>query len=94
MSLVPLSSLNKNESGIIRAIDESTLPFKIYLHPGELETRILEMGIIEGARVEVLHFGLWNKDPIAIRINNNTSIVALRRNEASIIMLEKEKLSS
>jgi ferrous iron transport protein A len=90
MSLVSLASLNKNETGIIRAIDESQLPFKTYLKAGELETRLLEMGLIEEARIEVLHFGLWNKDPIAVRINNNTSIVALRRNEASIIMIEKE----
>ena len=89
MQLVSLSTLNKNEHGIIRSIDESTLPFKTYLEYGELETRILEMGIIEGSTVKIMHFGTWNKDPIAIRINNNTSTIALRRNEASIIMVEK-----
>ena len=89
MQLVSLASLNKNERGIIRAIDEKLLPYKTYLNYGELETRILEMGIIEGSNVEIMHFGVWNKDPIAIRINNNTSTIALRRNEASIIMVEK-----
>jgi len=89
MQLVSLSTLNKHECGIIRAIDENNLPFKTCLEVGELETRILEMGIIEGSRVQIMHFGIWNKDPIAIRINNNTSTIALRRNEAAIIMVEK-----
>ncbi len=89
MQLVSLATLAKNECGIIRAIDERILPFKTYLGDGELETRILEMGIIEGSQVKIMHFGVWNKDPIAIRIDNNTSTIALRRNEASIIMVEK-----
>ena len=38
----------------------------------------------------VLEFKATNADqPIAVRINNSNSIIALRKNEASAILLEK-----
>ena len=46
----------------------------------ELESRLIELGFIEGAYVEVLHEGPFGHDPIAVRINNAT--IALRRREA------------
>ncbi|MFC4443380.1 FeoA family protein [Caulobacter henricii] len=49
----------------------------------ELERRLLEMGFVEGARVEVLHEGLFGRDPIAVRVDD--SRVALRRREASAV---------
>ncbi len=54
--------------------------------PGELERRLLEIGFVEGAAVEIVHEGLFGRDPIAIRINE--TIVALRRREASAILAE------
>jgi ferrous iron transport protein A len=56
------------------------------LPPGELERRLLEIGFVEGAAVEIVHEGLFGRDPIAIRINE--TIVALRRREASAILAE------
>lgn len=84
-----LSSFKKNESGIVRRIDEAQLTDKSGLVIGDLEARLLEMGFIEGAMLKVLHLGAWGGDPIAVRINNSNSIIALRRNEASAIFLEK-----
>jgi ferrous iron transport protein A len=49
----------------------------------ELEQRLLELGFVEGAEVEVLHEGPLGRDPIAVRVNGNT--IALRRREAMAI---------
>lgn len=56
------------------------------LLPAELESRLVEMGFVEGARVEILHEGIFGKDPIAVRIDNAT--VAIRRREAMAIMVD------
>lgn len=56
--------------------------------PGsDLERGLLEMGFIEGAKVEVLHHGLVQRDPVAVRINHSMT-VALRRSEAQAILVE------
>lgn len=89
MILVSLAVLKKNEIGILRQIDETKLLKKVGLTSGEVEARLLEMGFIEGAKIKVLHLGAWGRDPIAVRINNSNSVIALRRNEASTILLEK-----
>ena len=51
----------------------------------ELEMRLIEIGFVEGARVEILHEGVFGRDPIAVRINEST--IALRRREAMAIMV-------
>jgi ferrous iron transport protein A len=56
------------------------------LPPAELESRLVEMGFVEGARVEILHEGVFGKDPIAVRVDNAT--VAIRRREAMAIMVD------
>ena len=58
------------------------------LPAAELERRLIELGFVEGARVEVLQEGLFGRDPIAIRVNEAT--VALRRREAASILVEPE----
>ncbi len=52
----------------------------------ELERRLLEMGFVEGARVEILHEGLIGRDPIAVRLDDMR--VALRRREARCVLVE------
>ena len=52
----------------------------------EIERRLLELGFVEGARVEILHEGLFGRDPIAVRVDSAT--IALRRREASAILVE------
>lgn len=51
----------------------------------ELEHRLLELGFVEGATVEIRHQGLFRADPIAVRINGAT--IALRRREARAIRI-------
>jgi ferrous iron transport protein A len=55
------------------------------LPPEELERRLIELGFIEGATVEILHEGFIGRDPIAVRVDNNT--IALRRREAMAILV-------
>ena len=56
------------------------------LPPAELESRLLEMGFVEGASVEILHEGMFGRDPIAVRVDNAT--VAIRRREAMAIQVD------
>ena len=67
--------------GCICAVDASAWTGP--LPPAELERRLLEMGFIEGACVEIRHQGLFRRDPIAVRVNGAT--MALRRREAMAI---------
>ncbi|HTR88156.1 MAG TPA: FeoA family protein [Reyranella sp.] len=55
------------------------------LPASELERRLLELGFVEGAEVELLHQGLFRGDPIAVRVAAAT--IALRRREAMAIMV-------
>jgi Fe2+ transport system protein FeoA len=55
----------------------------------ELERRLIELGFVEGARVELLHEGLFGRDPIAVRVNEAT--VALRRWGAASILVEPDR---
>ena len=52
----------------------------------DIERGLLEMGFVEGARIEVLHRGWLNRDPLAVRINQ-TMTVALRRCEANAVLI-------
>ena len=57
------------------------------LSPYELERRLIEMGLVEGARIEVLHEGFPRRDPIAVRVADHT--VALRRAEADAVLVRR-----
>jgi ferrous iron transport protein A len=58
----------------------------------ELERRLLEIGFVEGARIEILHEGLIGGDPIAIRVDDMS--VALRRHEANAILVSAPMATS
>ena len=55
------------------------------LSDDELESRLIELGFVEGARVEILHEGILGRDPIAVRVDNVT--IAIRRREAMAIIV-------
>ena len=59
-------------------------------HAIELERRLLELGFVEGARVEMLHEGLFGRDPIALKVDDMR--VALRRHEAASLSLRLESV--
>ncbi len=68
--------------GRIRAVQ----PLAGSLPAEEMERRLLELGFVEGATVELLHQGLFGADPIAVRVDGVT--IALRRREAAAVLLE------
>ena len=76
-----LGLAERGMSGTIGGID--TRRVETALSPAELESRLLELGFVEGARVEILHQGMVGRDPIAVRVDNIT--VAIRRREAMAI---------
>lgn len=82
---LPLGKANKGFCGRIAAV-------RVPPHGGaglpqsELESRLIELGFVEGARVEILHEGTFGRDPIAVRVNDAT--IALRRREAMAILVD------
>jgi ferrous iron transport protein A len=84
---VPLGAATVGTAGRIRAVRVASDDHG--LSAGELERRLIELGFVEGAHVEILHQGLFGRDPIAVRINEAT--VALRRREAASILIAPER---
>ena len=81
---IRLSSLGKNMRAEIVGLDETGVATP--LPAGELERRLIEMGLVEGAMLEVLHEGFPRRDPMAVRVNDHT--VALRRAEANAVIVQ------
>ena len=80
---VSLGSARKGFRGRVEAID--TAGIDCGLSPAEIERRLIEIGFMEGARVEIIHEGAFGRDPIAVRVENIT--IALRRREAMAIFV-------
>jgi ferrous iron transport protein A len=80
---VPLGLAKRGYSGVIHhlAADKANSA----LSSIELESRLIELGFVEGAKVEVLHEGIVGRDPIAVRVENVT--VAVRRREAMAVIV-------
>ena len=80
---IPLGSAKRGYSGVIHhlAADQADSA----LSPIELESRLIELGFVEGAKVELLHEGVVGGDPIAVRIENIT--IAVRRREAMAVIV-------
>ena len=76
--------------GQITALDMTRAP-AAGLPAAELERRLLELGFVEGAAVELLHQGLFGGDPIAVRVAATT--IALRRSEAMAVVVSQQDLS-
>lgn len=80
---LPLGLARRGYRGTIRQLvgrkADSSLPDE------ELESRLIELGFVEGAQIEVLHEGIVGHDPIAVRVENVT--VAIRRREAMAIIV-------
>lgn len=51
----------------------------------ELERRLLEIGFVEGASIEIIHEGFIRRDPIAVKLDDMR--VALRRRDAEAILV-------
>lgn len=80
---MPLGLALRGYTGVIQHL--STKDTDSALSDIELESRLIELGFVEGARVEVLHEGLVGRDPIAVRVDSIT--IAVRRREAMAIIV-------
>ncbi|AMN44827.1 FeoA family protein [Rhodoplanes sp. Z2-YC6860] len=80
---IPLGLASRGFRGVIDAIEVTDSANGV--PAAELERRLLELGFVEGAHVQVLHEGPLGRDPIAVRVDNNT--IALRRREAMAILV-------
>jgi ferrous iron transport protein A len=80
---MPLGLASRGYSGVIQHLDAGAAGSA--LADAELESRLIELGFVEGARVEVLHEGIVGRDPIAVRVENVT--IAVRRREAMAVIV-------
>ena len=80
---MPLGLAKRGYCGVIQHL--ATSDDGSALSAIELESRLIELGFVEGARVEVLHEGIVGRDPIAVRVENIT--IAVRRREAMAIIV-------
>jgi ferrous iron transport protein A len=79
----PLGLARRGFSGVIQSLSAGNSGSA--LSDIELESRLMELGFVEGARVEILHEGVVGGDPIAVRVENVT--IAVRRREAMAIIV-------
>ena len=80
---MPLGLASRGYCGVIQHLNAGSAGSA--LADVELESRLIELGFVEGARVEVLHEGIVGRDPIAVRVENVT--IAVRRREAMAIIV-------
>ena len=85
-NLVSLADGRRGFCGVIADVQASATVGG--LPASELERRLLEMGFVEGARVEILHEGFIGRDPICIRLDDMR--VALRRRDASGVLVRAD----
>jgi ferrous iron transport protein A len=87
LATIALGTVGVGFRGRIRALDMQQAEGAGLPGP-ELERRLIELGFVEGATVELLHQGLFGGDPIAVRVAATT--IALRRREAMAVMVSHE----
>jgi len=80
---LPLGLAKRGYAGVIQHLAAGDVGSA--LGDVELESRLIELGFVEGAHVEVLHEGIVGGDPIAVRVQNIT--IAIRRREAMAIIV-------
>ena len=85
--LPDLIALSEVRPGLCGRIVEIRIPASgsFGVEAEELERRLLEIGFTEGARIEVLHEGLFGRDPIVALVDGTR--IALRRREARVILI-------
>ncbi|MFJ6024433.1 ferrous iron transport protein A [Brevundimonas sp. NPDC092305] len=79
---VSLSQFRPGDRGVIVKVGEHCHHQD---HGVELERRLIELGFVEGARIELLHEGLFGRDPMALKVDDMR--VALRRHEAASLIV-------
>ena len=79
-----LGELKKGQTGTIVSVHGNpSIPADLVMIQ-----RLLEMGLLEGATVELVHEAPFGGDPVAVRVRG--SLVALRRQEANHVEVTHE----
>ena len=84
-----LADVRRGARGEVVAVSPESMAGVPEAERAELERRLLEIGFVEGARIEVLHEGFIGRDPIAVRLDDMR--VALRRREAQGVLVRLDK---
>ena len=84
-----LADVRRGVRGEVLAVSRETMAGVPQAEREELERRLLEIGFVEGARIEILHEGFIGRDPIAVRLDDMR--VALRRREAQGVLVRLDK---
>ena len=84
-AVVRLSDARRGDRGVVLQVTSQVEEAVDGLEQAELERRLLEIGFVEGARIELLHEGFIGRDPIAVKLDDMR--VALRRREARGILV-------
>jgi ferrous iron transport protein A len=81
-NVISLSEARLGDKGVITRVGADAADE----HGAELERRLLELGLVEGAVIQLLHQGAIGKDPMALKVDDMR--VALRRREARGLTIE------
>jgi ferrous iron transport protein A len=84
-----LADVRRGDRGEVLAVSPAAMAGVPEAEREELERRLLEIGFVEGARIEVLHEGFIGRDPIAVRLDDMR--VALRRREAQGVLVRLDR---
>ena len=74
--VMSLGQLPRGKKGIISRLGSPD-------YSSHIVERLMHMGLLEGALVEVMHEAPFGKDPIAVKVRG--SLIALRRHEANAV---------
>lgn len=80
-----LSEARRGDKGVVLSVSPESMTAASQAEREELERRLLEIGFVEGARIEILHEGFIGRDPLAVRLDDMR--VALRRREAQGVLV-------
>lgn len=73
-----LTDLAKNETAVVTGFADPD---------AELTTRLREIGFAEGDSVTPLHFGLFGRNPLSVRVNG--ALIALRKQDAKAVLVRR-----
>lgn len=74
MKTTKMGRLGRGQSGMIVSVSAKDRA---------MTQRLLEMGLLEGSVVELVHEAPFGKDPVAVRVRG--ALISLRRSEADAV---------
>lgn len=86
-----ISQLEKHKKYILHHFDWSSFG-KTEKETQEMRQRFVERGIVEGIEIEIVEWGSFGRDPIAISVNGGDFLMAMRKQDAQgVFVVEANK---